>query len=159
METQQHNVKAVPLAEEHLDWFVDVASFHMIFDELRRPELFNRPVLLELAKKGLEAGTAFVAIKGNTPVGAIGCLPCNNIYNPDIKYFAELVWYVLPEYRGTRASALLLKAIDEKAQEMRVDEITLSILPSSNVNFSSLSKRGFMLEEYGLRKKYLYGSS
>ena len=153
METQLRKIEVVPLTEESLDWFVNVAAVNMLKDEVKRPELINLGALQALAERGMSEGTAFVAMSSEVPVGALGGLLVNNIYNPDILTLCEMFWYVVPEYRNTRAGALLFKAFDEKAAWC-ADESTLSILPSSIINIKTLEKRGFHLEELGFRKTY-----
>jgi hypothetical protein len=153
MVTQLRKFEVVPLTEEHLDWFVNVAATRMLLDELNRPELLNPSTLRQLAIKGMDEGTAFVVTCLGAPVGALGGLLLPNLYNPSIKTLAELFWYVLPEYRNTRAGAMLFAAFDDKGEKCAT-ESTLSILPNSAVNISTLNKRGFRLEELGLRKRY-----
>lgn len=125
----------------------------MLTHELKRPELINYKQLYTLAYAGLNGGTAFIAKQGDNPVGALGAILLPNLFNPEIKNLAEVFWYVLPEYRKTRAGYLLLKAVDDKAKEI-ADETTLSLLPTSDVAISTLKKRGYNLEEYGFRKTY-----
>jgi hypothetical protein len=48
---------------------------------------------------------------------------------------------------------MLFAAFDNKGGECAT-ESTLSILPHSAVNISTLNRRGFNLEELGLRKRY-----
>lgn len=153
MVTQLHKFEVVLLTEEHLDWFVNVAATRMILEELKRPELVDTPTLRSLATRGMHEGTAFVVTALGTPVGALGGLLVRNLYNPNIKTLTELFWYVLPEYRSTRAGAMLFSAFDLKGAECAT-ESTLSILPHSSVNISTLNRRGFQLEELGLRKRY-----
>lgn len=153
MVTQLRKFEVVLLTKEHLDWFVDVAATRMLLDELKRPELLDPSTLKQLATKGMNEGTAFVATCLGAPVGALGGLLVPNLYNPSIRTLIELFWYVLPEYRDTRAGAMLFTAFDNKGEECAT-EATLSILPHSAVNISTLNKRGFHLEELGLRKRY-----
>jgi GNAT superfamily N-acetyltransferase len=135
-----------------LPWFVEIAAVRMLTYELNRPELVHLKTLYELAKRGEESGTAFIAYAGEEPVGAIGGLLVHNPFNPEFTSLSEIFWYVLPEYRETRAGYLLLKAFEQRGEEIGVDELTLSLLPRSTVNTETLKKRGFNLEELGFRK-------
>lgn len=132
-------------------WGVEVAATRMILEEVKRPELLNKERLYFLVDKMIEDGTAIIAKDGNKPVGVIASLLVPNTFNPELKTLAEVIWYVLPEYRNTRAGALLLKAHSERAAEV-ADETTLSLLPTSLVKFDSLEKRGYHLEEFNFRK-------
>jgi GNAT superfamily N-acetyltransferase len=153
METHSRKYKIKPLDDSSFSWFVNTAAIRMLEDELSRPELVNLERITQLAKKGQEEGTAFVAFSDDLPVGAIGGLVCANFYNPKITSLTELFWYVLPEYRTTRVGHLLIKSLEERAQEVS-DELILSLLPHSDVNITALEKRGFFFEELGFRKKF-----
>lgn len=139
------------LSEQTINWFVETASVKMFTEEMHRPELINIPNLYKVTQACMDNGVVFVVKDEYQPVGAIAGLLVNNLYNPEMTTLSELVWYVLPEYRQTRVGALLLKSFIEHGEEV-ADETTLSILPSSNVHFESLKKRGFNLEEFAFRK-------
>lgn len=153
METQSLKMEIVALDNSSLEWFIETAAVNMLTDELKRPELIDLDRLYNLALKGMQDGTAFIAKQGSTYCGVIGGLLHENIFNPKYKTLTELFWYVLPEYRNGRAGALLLKAFDNRAKEI-ADDSTLCLLPSSEVNISSLEKRGYKLNEYAFRKVY-----
>jgi GNAT superfamily N-acetyltransferase len=146
MQIQLHN-----LSELDLEWFVETAAVNMLIDELNRPELLNLDQQYLLANKGLVDKTAFVVKQDGINIGALGAILVPNFFNPNIITLAEVFWYVLPEYRNTRAGVLLLKAFEERAGEI-ADDATLSLLPSSIVNYSSITKRGFIMEEVSFRK-------
>ena len=151
METLSPKFVVEELSATYLEWFVGTAAINMLTDELKRPELVNYNTIYELAIRGMMEGTAFIVRCDGEPVGALGSILTGNIYNPEYKVLAELFWYVLPEFRNTRAGLMLLNAFDKKAEEI-ADESTLSLLGSSKVN--SLEKRGFELVELGFTKKY-----
>lgn len=153
MQTQSHKFEVSLLTIHDMVWFVEIAAVNMLTDELKRPELINLENLYLLADKGAQDGTAFIVKKDGINVGALGALLVPNVYNPNIRTLAEMFWYVLPEYRNTRAGLLLLKAYDERAKQI-ADECTLSLLTSSKVNIEGLAKRGFELQEFCFRKQY-----
>ncbi len=140
------------LKEEDVEWFINTAAIRMLTDELLRPDMINMHQLQVLTERGLAGGTAFVAKSDGVCVGAIAGLLVPNIYNPTMSVLAEMFWYVLPEYRDTRAGSLLLSAFNEKG-ETCAEETTLSLISSSPVNISALEKRGFLLQEYGFLKR------
>lgn len=153
METQGKKFTVGVLQEQDLYWFTEVAAFNMFVDELKRPELVDLERMYEITNNMLSGGTAWVVKCDGENVGAIGALLTPNLFNPRITTLVELFWYVLPEYRNTRAGVLLLKAFEEKGEEC-ADESTLSLLPSSEVNIKSLEKREFLLGEFAFRKEH-----
>ena len=153
METQLHKYEVSPLSEGSLDWFVDVAAVNMLTEELERPELVNKEAIRKLAERGLQEKTAFVVSENGIYCGAIGGLVIHNLFNPEYITLAEVFWYVTPEARKGRAGYLLLKAFEQRATEV-ADELTLSILPHSEINIDALERRGFRFEELSFRKKF-----
>ena len=151
METHSPKYVVRTLDDNTFDWFVNTAAVRMLTEELDRPELVNIERIEELSRKVQEEKTAFVVFSNNVPVGAIAGVVVSNLYNPCITTLTELFWYVLPEYRSTRVGFLLLKALEERAKEV-ANELTLSILPHSEVNINTLEKRGFKFEELSFRK-------
>lgn len=140
------------LTLEDYVWSVEVAGVRMLTDEVQRPELINRKNLYLLVDKMIADGTAFVCKYRGQPVGALGALLVPNTFNPDITTMAEIIWYVLPEYRNGRAGALLLKAYNELAEQV-ADECTLSLLSTSQVKTGTLLSKGYKLEEMCYRKQ------
>ena len=141
------------LNKQHLEWFVEEAAVSMLFDEVCRPELVNIPHLYNLANTTMEQQTSWIVINNGTPIGALGSVLVPNIYNPEIKTLAELFWFVVKEYRMTRAGFLLFKAFEQKAKDC-ADEATLSLMFSSEVRTETLEKRGFIMEEMAFRKRF-----
>lgn len=133
-------------------WSVEVAATRMILEEVKRPELLNKKNLYTLVDKMIVDDTAIIAFKNDEPIGCIGALLVPNTYNPDLATLVELIWYVLPEHRKSRAGFLLLEQYIKLAKEL-ADEATLSLLTSSEVNLETLSKRGFHQEELAFRMK------
>lgn len=141
------------LTDIDVDWFVEVAAINMLEKELKRPELVNKAHLYLLTQKVVAEGTAFIVKCDGTCVGALASILVPNMYNPEIQTLAELFWYVLPEYRNTRAGALLFSAFDDKGEDIS-DEAVMSLLGGSSVNIKTLEKRGFLLGEHSFRKEY-----
>jgi N-acetylglutamate synthase-like GNAT family acetyltransferase len=151
METNTHKISVKVLDQQYLDWFVDVVCFRMLNEEVKRPELFNKKQLNALSVQIIKDGTAFVAFDNDVPIGGTASLWMGHPFNQEIQTLAELVWYVLPEYRKSRAGFLLMKSLEDKAKELKAD-LTFSVLPGTDINNSSLEKRGFKLEELAFRK-------
>ena len=136
-----------PISFDSFEWAVNVAAKNMINQEVKRPELYHRPTIEQLASRMLVDETGFIAYKEGRPVGAIGGILVPNIYNPQIFTLTELLWYVLPDHRQSRLGLLLLKSYKELADE-RADEATLSTLTASAINQRSLERLGFKLSEF-----------
>ncbi len=152
METLLHNITVDVLTKEDLDWYVNVASVRMLSEEVGRPELVHRETLQELAELMMETKTTFVAKRGGVPLGMVGGLLIPNLFNPNITSLCEMVWYVLPEYRNTRAALLLIDAFTECGEKL-ADETTFTLLHDSPVKIRTLEKRGYHLSEFAFRKQ------
>lgn len=153
MVIQSRKIYVEKLQPEDLFWFVETASVNMLMDEVKRPELIDLNTLYQLSSKSMGEGTAFVAKCNGEPIGALGSILLPNIYNPRILTLVELMWYVLPKYRNTRAGALLLLAFDNEARILKSDAI-LSLLSNSAINTKTLEKRDFNLKELSFVKQY-----
>lgn len=140
------------LSPAHYKWAVQVAGRNMLIHEVKRPDLYNREALEHLANKMMVDGTGILALHDGRPVGAIGGVVMPHIYNPNVTVLAELLWYVLPEYRNGRAGLLLLKAFRKLADEI-ADEATMSTLPSSDIKEETMAKFGFKFGEKGFHYK------
>lgn len=136
------------------EWLISTASVRMLVEELEKPEYVCFDRIEFLVDKGIEEGTILTVEKDGEPVGVLGSLLAPNLYNPKIKTLTEIFWYVIPEYRSTRAPYLLIKAFDALAKEV-ADEATFSLLLSSNnIKIDNMEKMGFKMQEFGFRKEY-----
>lgn len=135
-------------------WCVEVASVRMLEEEVKRPDLVDKVSLYMIVNKMYMDKTAIVGLVDGEYAGAIGGYLHPNIFNPNIATMAELMWYVLPEYRRSRIGAMLLKKYDEVASQSPAKDATLSLLANSPIRDESLEKLGFKLEEKAYRKFY-----
>ena len=149
MQSPKYTVE--PLQASDLHWFTHVAAKRMLEDELERPELFNPQHLYKLFGKMIADETGWIARVDGEPVGALGAVHVENLFNPEYSMLSELFWYVLPEYRKTRAGVMLFQEFDRMGDELGVER-TLSLMPSSDINVQKMAKKGYLLKEYGLRK-------
>lgn len=139
--------------ESDINWICNEAGFRMLTEEVGRPELVNPEQMLLLAEKGIREGTLIVGLSNDEPVGVIGGVLVNNLFNPAIKTLAELFWYVVPEYRKTKIGLLLLKAFEKVGKDL-ANEITFSILLSNNdIKIETMEKLGYSLQEFGFQKE------
>lgn len=140
------------LQKEDVEWAVEEAATRMLIEELKRPNLVNHTRLYNLTIKTIEQRTVLVAKVDGKPAGIIAGLIIPNLYNPEITECVEMFWYVLPEYRSSRVGLLLLNKFIERGEEL-ADNVTISLLKGSPVNFKTLEKRGFVNTEYGFIKE------
>lgn len=154
METQSHKYEVRLIQEEDFPWCAEVASVRMLTEEVKRPEYINIPTLYLIVNKMFLDKSALVATCNGERVGAIGGLLHPNLLNPKLTTMSELMWFVLPEYRQTRVGAMLLNAYDKMVAESPAQDGTLSLLPSSPINFKSLEKKGYIPAEQSFRKIY-----
>lgn len=152
MEMQLHNLTVEPLSMDDVDWFIETAAVNMLVEELKRPELIHLPTMYTLAFQGIMDKTHFVAKDNGVCVGALASLIIPNMFNPAITTLAEVFWYVLPEYRQSKAGGMLLAAL-EATGSLLAHDTTLSTLPSTGPVTERLEKYGWKMEEYGFRKR------
>lgn len=138
------------LTYDDLVWAVEVAATRMLTEEVKRPELIHKETLYKLVEKAIIDETALV-VKNEKPIGMIGGLLFPNMFNPNRTTLVEVMWWLNPDYRKTRAGVMLLNEFIKLGDEV-ADETTLSLLSTSPVNHASLEKRGFTLEEYSFRR-------
>lgn len=132
-------------------WMVEVAGVKMLEEEVKRPDFVNRKALYDLADKGIDNETALICWKDGEPVGLLGWLVGPNPFNPDLFIAAEILWYILPEHRGTRAGYLLMKEFSEWLDKYEILG-TMSLLSTSEVSPRSLERFGFKQTEYQFMK-------
>lgn len=152
METRLHNITVEPLDMDDVDWFIETAAVNMLVDELKRPELIHLPTMYTLAFQGIMDKTHFVAKCDGVCIGALASLIVPNMFNPSIITLAEVFWYVLPEWRQSKAGSMLLAAL-EATGSLLANDTTLSTLPSTGAVTKLLESEGFRMEEYGFRKR------
>lgn len=138
-------VRVEKLSPRYRDWAVEVASVRMLVEEVKDPKLVNIPQIYTLVDRTSSEGTFLIALADETPIGALGAIRVPNIYNPSLTALTELFWYVLPEWRSSRAGLLLLKGLIEMGRDD--DYITMSLLPASEINEKTLQKYGFIHSE------------
>lgn len=153
METRSRKYEVVPLTDEDMEWFVETAAVRMLEDEVGKPEYVNIPNLYMLASTAAITETAFVMKIDGVSVGAIGGILSPTLFNPDMTILTEVFWYVLPEYRNTRAGLMLFNKYSERAEEV-ADEASFSLLTTSTVKKETLERKGFKFCEYAFRKEH-----
>jgi hypothetical protein len=86
------------------------------------------------------------ANENGEPIGFMAGYFNPHLFNPSIMYLCELFWWVVPEYRHTRAGALLMNAFIDFGKQ-KAQWISFSLNRFTEVNERALLKRGFELHE------------
>lgn len=142
------------LTEQHRTWLIDVATKNMICEEAARPDLYNPAQIELICDKVIQDETGVICIKdGSQFAGAVGGILTPHFMNPVKTLLFEIMWYVHPEHRHTRAPYLLMKSYRDMVDE-RADEGIFTIMGTTPIKDSSLEKLGFTLQEkhYSYRK-------
>jgi hypothetical protein len=139
---------------DDLEWLITVCAQRMIKEELKHPHIYDYTASLVFIENMLRGqGIVFIAEENGIKAGAIGGIITQHPYNFNIVLLNESFWYVLPEFRMTSAGAKLLNTFTSWGEAKKeIDEISLSLLPSSPPLFKSLEKKGYKLNEYILYK-------
>lgn len=134
-------------------WVVETASYRSIVEEANRPDLVNIRRWYEIAQLIDSHGIGFIVWKDEERVGMIGSLIFPNLFNPEIKTSTIVTWYVLPEYRKSRVSMMLFKAMEEESK-LAADGMTFSLLSNNMIKERTLTKLGFELTESAFTKRF-----
>lgn len=135
-----------PYTEEDYEWTVETASYKSVVEEAKRPELVNKEQWYKVAKLIYDMGVGFIAEEDGNRIGMIGAVITKHIFNPAVTTSNVITWYILPEYRKSRAGYLLLKEM-EKASALAADYMAFSLLSTESVKPSTLEKKGFHMQE------------
>ena len=131
-----------PVTEQDRQWSIGTASKSMLKDEVGRPDLYVPARLGMYFSKVVKDGTGLICWKDGKRVGMIGGILLPHHLKPSYTVLTEIVWYVDPDYRRSRASTLLLNGykalIDEKA-----DEGIFTLLAHTPIEDSSMERMGF----------------
>lgn len=153
METAQRKFTVRPYELEDLPWTVELASYRSIVEEAKRPDLVNKPAWYQVAMKILNEGIGLIGECNGERVGMIGSLLIPHMFNPDIVTSSVVTWYVLPEFRKSRISVMLLNRMEERSKE-ESDTLTFSLLGDNLIKNGPLEKRGMRLTEVAYTKQF-----
>lgn len=123
-------------------WVIHHASKDMIEQEVKRKDLFEPHQLHLLYHRVVKDGTGLICWKDGKRVGMIGGILLPHHLKPEMTVLTEIVWYIDPDYRQTRATLKLIQAykglIDEKA-----DEGIFTLLAGTPIEDASMARFGF----------------
>jgi Acetyltransferase (GNAT) family len=98
-----------------------------------------------------------IATHHGEPVGFIAGTLAPHALNHRVQTLTEVAWWVIPEYRNTRAGFVLLNAFEHFGERNKADLIVMTLLPKSQVKEESLAKRGYALYEMSYVRRVYYG--
>ena len=92
------------------------------------------------------SGVGYVSHNEQGLTGMILAQTINDVWIPEQRFLVELAWWVKPEHRGSAAGARLLKAYNQKADQMLQsgEVIAASLSTLTTTPDLKLSKRGWM---------------
>lgn len=128
------------------EWVVYELGEYTIRNDMKREELYNPDQLLKIFDLCATNGKGFVVECDGKPVGVIGGLQHGHIFNPDVRCYSVVFWFVHEKYRKTRASWLLLKSLTTHCKEQGL-ELSLALQEYSLSNPKSLMRLGFVKGE------------
>lgn len=131
-----------PVTEDDRKWIVATAAKDMLFNEAKRPELYNPAQLSFLLNKVINDGTGLICYKGFERVGLVCGIKTPHFLNPSHVTLTELIWYITPKHRRSRATILLLNGFKELVRE-HADEGIFTLLMDTPISNTSMDKIGF----------------
>lgn len=124
-----------------------------LLEELRKFDVFfpaNRSLIpddreeaLAIVERLIAQGVFMLAVRGSRIIGFIAGTLTPHLFNPKIHVLCELLWWVTPDARGSRAGALLFNEFLEVGKREGVDWIVMTLEAGSPISDESLTKRGF----------------
>lgn len=134
------NIRAATPAD--LPWLLDQARAFDAFKpgRSRFPDIsFAEQRLLGLIDHGV-----FLIAHGSESMGFICGFVSPDYFNPQLKLLTELLWWVAPEHRGSRAGHMLLDAFEAHGKKVGCDVVQMTRLANSPVSDRMLARRGYL---------------
>jgi hypothetical protein len=139
-----------PATLDDFDWVVDQAEQFMAFADVVP---FNAPHVKALVGSFINNHITLIVEREGERVGvAIAMLQAHPL-NSDTIVFSEIMWWVVPAHRGTRAGFILFDAMDKAASHYGADIVAMAMEANSPLSGRALHKRGYKAQELTLVKK------
>lgn len=136
--------------ELDIPWVVEQAK--EFIEYLQLPLKWNEAHMYGVVEEYVKSHHVILAIKGTLRVGVAAGFVTPHLLDPSTKVFTEIMWWVRPEWRGSRAGVMLLNAMEYVAKS-RGAFFVLSTEEHSPLNKASLAKRGYKLRELSYVKE------
>lgn len=130
---------------EDISWLVaECEEFSKFFDS--KIALYNPEHLGHVFEVLIDSHLIFVSEVRGERSGFIAGLYTSHFLNPNITTLTEILYWVCPQYRGSRSALMLLNAFNEWGAD-HADLIAMTIEDKSPMREESLFKRGYRLKE------------
>lgn len=124
------------------------ASEHSLFSD---DDNYNAGILAKI----IEDHYFMVSENDGVPSGFIAGMISPHVFNPKILTLTELFWWVKPDFRGSRAGAMLLNDFVKFGDSCQWVIMTLE--NDSPISSESILKRGFKYKEQSFIKENKVG--
>lgn len=126
-----------------------------LMDQLRQFDAFapGRSLFPDMAHAELRAQQmmappyVFLIAQDYRSLGFVAGVITPHFFTPEFTVLTELLWWVAPEHRMSRAGHVLLTAFKAYGVRQKVGRIQFSLLANSPVPPEALESRGFQLVE------------
>lgn len=98
-------------------------------------------------------GVMLIAEREGVIAGFVTALTMPFIGDPDVLVMAEVCWWVKPEFRGSRAGLMLIRALEKEAGLQGCAELSMFSMVGEHDVGHIYEKRGFALREKTYSKR------
>lgn len=139
--------------EEDMDDILRMSkSFYDTTHHARNIPLDEESVV-RLVEMLLDGGILLVAEVDHKVVGMIAGYVHPYMFNNNVMQLGEIVWYVDPEHRATRAGLLLLEELEAEARRAGVDYmVMMNFVDGPEVVNRAYTAAGYNMTEYAWTK-------
>lgn len=131
---------------DDVNWIIpELKKFSNFFES--KHQLFSDDEFVgDYIEDKIENHVVLVAEINNEPAGFMSAFKMPHPYNPSIRLLSESAWWVIEEYRGTRAGHMLFKEMVDIGKR-ECDWILMTIEDKSPVSDGYFLKQGFRFKE------------
>lgn len=113
----------------------------------------DEETVADLASNLIENHVFYVAEDGDALVGMVGIFVAPFMFNANVSFGVEVVWWVAPEARGSHVAVSLLNAIEQPLRDAGCDRIQMVHMPNSPPQAAALYERqGYIRSEISYTK-------
>jgi hypothetical protein len=141
------SIRVRPGTPEDIEWMLDQSELFSEFVGTKTSSFPGRAEGRAVLEAHMDQQPIFIADRNGLPVGFIVAVIHPDYWNRKLVVLSELMWWVQPEYRASRAAALLLLAFEACAERIGADRWVLTLEAHSPLNTDALEKRGYRLQE------------
>ena len=127
---------------EDIDWLIMQLRAFETFAGYRRSLLEDENEARVKLAEYIAHHVVLIAHDGSDRFGFIAGVIAPHPFNSRLRVLAEIFWWVMPEHRGTRAGAMLLREFEHLGRQI-ADWVLFSLEHNSPVREKHLTERGF----------------